>query len=89
MLAEDRVGIIAFVWRPEEIIPSVTEMAHRTGSCAVFDFSGMETQALHSLLRQAAHACSVVDIKISAAAFLYPALGQLLKETGVRNIWVE
>ena len=89
MLAEDRVGIIAFVWRPEEIIPSVTEMAHRTGSRAVFDCSGMETQALHSFLRQAAPACPVGDIKISAAAFMDPSLGRLLKETGVRNLWVE
>ena len=51
MLAEDRVGIIAFVWRPEEIIPSVTEMAHRTRSHAIFDFSRMETQVLHSFVR--------------------------------------
>ena len=66
MLDEYQVPIIAFVWRPEEIIPSVTQMAHRTGSSAIFDFSMMETQALHSFLRKAAPACRVEDIKISA-----------------------
>jgi malonyl CoA-acyl carrier protein transacylase len=89
MLPEDRFGIIAFVWRPEEITPSVTEMAHRTGSRAIFDFSGMESQALHSFLRQAAQACPVEDIKISSAAFMDPSLGRLLKEIGVGNLWVE
>jgi hypothetical protein len=47
MLDEYQVPIIAFVWRPEEILPSVTQMAHRTGSRAIFDFSMMETQALY------------------------------------------
>ena len=89
MLAEYRVPIIAFVWRPEEILPSVTQMAHRTGSSAIFDFSMMETQALHSFLRKAAPACRVEDIKISAATLMDPSLGRLLKETGVQNIWVE
>ena len=29
IVAEHRVSIIGFVWRPEEIIPSVIQMAHR------------------------------------------------------------
>ena len=41
MLAEHRVSIIGFVWRPEEITPSVIQMAQRTGSRSVFDFSMM------------------------------------------------
>jgi malonyl CoA-acyl carrier protein transacylase len=89
MLAEDQVPIIAFVWRPEEIILPVTQMAHRTGSRAIFDFSMMETQALDSFLRKAAPACRVGDIKISAVTLMDPSLGGLLKEIGVLNIWVE
>jgi malonyl CoA-acyl carrier protein transacylase len=89
MLAEYRVPIIAFVWRPEEMIPQVTQMAHRTGSRAIFDFSMMETQALHSFLQKAAPACRVEDIKVSAVTLMDPSLGRLLKETGVQNIWVE
>ena len=89
MVAESRGPIIAFVWRPEEIIPPVTQMAHRTGSRAIFDFSTMETQALPSFLRKAAPACRVTDIKISAVTFMDPSLGRLLKEIGVQNIWVE
>ena len=89
MLDEYQVPIIAFVWRPEEILPSVTQMAHRTGSRAIFDFSMMETQALHSFLRTANPACHVGDIKISASTLMDPSLGLLLKETGVQNIWVE
>ena len=89
MVAESRGSIFAFVWRPEEIVPPVTQMAHRTGSRAIFDFSMMETQALHSILRKAAPACRVTDIKISAASFLDPSLGRLLKDSGVQNIWVE
>jgi NAD(P)H-dependent flavin oxidoreductase YrpB (nitropropane dioxygenase family) len=89
MLAEYRVPIIAFVWRPEEILPSVTQMAHRTGSRAIFDFSMMETQALHSFLRKVDPACRVEDIKVSAVTLMDTSLGRLLKETGVQNIWVE
>jgi malonyl CoA-acyl carrier protein transacylase len=89
MRAEDRGPIIAFVWRPEEIIPPVTQLAHRTGSHAIFDFSMMEAQALHSFLRKAAPACRVGDIKISADTLMDPSLGRPLKETGIQNIWVE
>src|SRR5512145_2088063 len=89
MLAEDWVPIIAFIWRPEEIIPSVTKMAHRTGSRAGFDCSGMGTQELYSFIRQAAPACPIGDIKISVATFMDPSLGQFLKEIGVQNLWVE
>jgi len=89
MSVESRGPIIAFVWRPEEIIPPVTQMAHRTGSRAIFDFSMMETQALHSFLRKATPACRVGDIKISAVTFMDPSLGRLLKEIEVQNIWVE
>jgi malonyl CoA-acyl carrier protein transacylase len=89
MLDKYQVPIIAFVWRPEEILPSVTDMAHRTGSRAVFDFSMLETGALHSFLRKADPACRVEDIKISASSFMDPSLGLLLKEKGVPNIWVE
>ena len=46
MLAEHRVPIIGFVWRPEEIIPPVIQMAHRTGSRAIFDFSMMGVETL-------------------------------------------
>jgi malonyl CoA-acyl carrier protein transacylase len=89
MLNEYQVPIIAFVWRPEEMLPSVTRMAHRTGSRAVFDFSMLETEALHSSLRKAGPACRVEDIKISALTLMDPSLGRLLKEAGVLNIWVE
>jgi malonyl CoA-acyl carrier protein transacylase len=89
MLAEYLVPIIAFVWRPEEMIPPVAQMAHRTGSRAIFDFSMMETQAVQSFLRKAAPACRACDIKISADTLMDPSLGRLLKETGVHNIWLE
>ncbi len=89
IVAEHRVPIIAFVWRPEEIIPSVIQMAQRTGSRAIFDFSMMGVEALRSFLRKADPAGHVRDIKISASALIDPSLGQLLKETGVQDIWVE
>ena len=89
MLDKYQVPIIAFVWRPEEILPSVTGMAHRTASRAIFDFSMLETEALHSVLQKADPACRIEDIKISASSFMDPSLGPLLKEKGVLNIWVE
>ena len=89
MLAEEQVPIIAFVWRPGEISPPVSEMAQRTGSRAIFDFSTMGAEALHSFLRKADPVGHVSDIKISASALMNPSVGQLLKETGVRNLWVE
>ena len=88
-MAEHRVPIIAFVWRPEEIIPAVTQMAHRTGSRAIFDFSMMGAEALRSFLRKADPANHVRDIKISAPTLIDPSLGHLLKETGVQDLWVE
>ena len=89
IVAEHRVSIIGFVWRPEEITPSVIQMAERTGSRAIFDFSMMGVDGLRSFLRKADPAGHVRDIKISAPAFFDPSLGQLLKETGVHDIWVE
>ena len=88
-MAEHRVSIIGFVWRPEEITPAVIQMAQRTGSRAVFDFSMMGVDGLRSFLRKADPAGHVRDIKISVPAFFDPSLGQLLKETGVQDIWVE
>jgi hypothetical protein len=88
-VAEHRVSIIGFVWRPEEITPSVIQMAQRTGSRAVFDFSMMGVDGLRSFLRKADPAGHVRDIKISVPAFFDPSLGRLLKETGVHDIWVE
>jgi malonyl CoA-acyl carrier protein transacylase len=87
--AEEQVPIIAFVWRPEEISRPVTQMAQRTGSRAVFDFSMMGAEALHSFLPRADPAGPVRDIKISAPALMNPSVERLLKETGVQNLWVE
>ncbi len=89
MLAEEQVPIIAFVWRPGEISPPVSEMAQRTGSRAIFDFSTMGAEALHSFLQTADPAGHVSDIKISASALMNPSIGRILKETGARNLWVE
>jgi hypothetical protein len=89
IVSEHRVPIIAFVWRPEEIIPPVIQMAHQTGSRAIFDFSLMRAEELYSFLRKADPAGHVRDIKISASVLIGPSLGRLLKETEVRNIWVE
>ena len=88
-MAEHRVSIIGFVWRPEEITPSVIQMAQRTGSRAVFDLSKMGVDELRTFLRMADPAGHVRDIKISVTTFLDPSLGQLLKETGAQGIWVE
>ena len=88
-MAAHRDSLIGFVWRPEEITPSVIQMAQRTGSRAIFDFSMMEMEGLCSFLRKADPAGHVRDIKISVSALLDPSLGQLLKETGIHNIWVE
>ena len=88
-MAEHRAPIIAFVWRPEEIIPPVIQMAHRTGSRAIFDVSSRGVEALRPFLRKADPAGLVRDIKISASALIDPSLGPWLQETGVQNIWVE
>src|SRR4030067_3069321 len=89
IVAEHRVPIIAFVWRPEEIIPSVIQMAQRTGGRAIFDFSMMGVEGLRSFLRKADPAGHVRDIKISIPTLMDPSLGRLLKETGGHDIWGE
>ena len=55
------------------------QMAERTGSRAIFDFSMMGVDALRSFLRKADPAGHVRDIKISAPAFFDPSLGQLFE----------
>src|ERR1039457_7037518 len=87
--AEHRDSIIGFVWRPEEITPAVIQMSQRTGSRAIFDFSMMGVDGIGTFLRKADPAGHVRDIRISVQAILDPSLGQVLKETGVREIWVE
>jgi NAD(P)H-dependent flavin oxidoreductase YrpB (nitropropane dioxygenase family) len=92
IVAEHWVPIIAFVWRPEEIIPSVIQMAHRTGSRAIFDFSMMGMEGLRSFLRKADPAGHVRDIKVSVPTLMDPSLGRLLKDAGahdIHDIWVE
>jgi len=88
-VTEQQGSIIGFVWRPEEITPLVMQMAQRTGSRAVFDFSMMGVDGLRSFLRKSDTAGLVRDIKISVPTFFDPSLGQLLRETGVKDIWVE
>ena len=88
-MVEQQAPLIAFVWRPEEIIPAVTQMAPRTGSRAIFDLSPLGVEALRPFLRQADPAGQVRDIKISVSALMDPALGPWLQETGVQDIWVE
>jgi malonyl CoA-acyl carrier protein transacylase len=67
----------------------VIQMAQQTGSSAVFDFSMMALDGLCSFLQKADPAGHVRDIKISVSSFMDPSLGRLLKEKGVRGIWVE
>ena len=86
---EHRASIIGFIWRPEDITPSVIHMVQRTGSRAIFDFSMMGVEGLCTFLRKADPARRVRDIKISVPALFDPSLGELLKETGVQCIWVE
>jgi len=88
-MAEARVPIIAFVWRPEETGPPVTQMAHRTGSRAIFDFSVMGAEALRSFLQRTSSAGHIGDIKISARTLMDTSLGRSLKDAGVQDIWVE
>jgi malonyl CoA-acyl carrier protein transacylase len=64
-------------------------MARRTASSAIFDLSTMGMDELRACLQKIDPAGPVRDIKISSPAFFEPSLGPLLKETGVRNIWVE
>ncbi len=89
IVAEHRVSIIGFVWRHEEVTPSVIQMAQRTGSRAIFDFSMMGVDGLRSFLRRADPSGHVRDIKISVPTLMDPSLGRLLKETGAHDIWVE
>lgn len=79
----------SFVWRPVEITPAVLQMVQSTGSRAIFDFSSMVLDELRSFLQLARPAGQVADIKVSADTFFDPALGQLVQETGVKNVWVE
>ncbi|WP_306549732.1 SDR family NAD(P)-dependent oxidoreductase [Desulfobulbus sp.] len=89
ILLEHRIPIIAFVWRPEEMTLPVTQMAQRTGSRAIFDFSLLEVAVLSSALAEAGPAGPVRDIKISAPALMDPSWQPLLQAAGVENIWVE
>ncbi len=88
-MAEHRAPIIGFVWRPQEMVSPITQMAHSTGSRAIFDFSTTAVDAILASLRKTDPAGQVRDIKVSAAALMNPYLGEMLKKTGVQSIWVE
>ena len=49
----------------------------------------MGVDGLRTFLRKADTAGRVRDIRISVPVFFDPALGQVLKEAGIRDIWVE
>jgi malonyl CoA-acyl carrier protein transacylase len=87
--SESRFTSISFVWRPREITQPVLQMAQRTGSRAIFDFSALGVEGMAAYLQAADPIADVRDIKVSIAAFFDPSLGQLLERTGVRNIWVQ
>jgi malonyl CoA-acyl carrier protein transacylase len=87
--SEAPVSSISFVWRPEELMLPVLQMAKRTGSRAIFDFSDLGAEGVGIFLQGAPGTGEVRDIKVSIPAFFDPALGQVLEGTGVRNIWVE
>ena len=89
LMIGQRASQISFVWRPREITPAVLQMAQRTGCRAIFDFSLLGVDGIGSWLGRTDPAGQVRDIKISLPAFLDPALGPLLQETGVENLWVE
>lgn len=89
MLVEDRVPLIAFAWRPEEIVSPVTEMAQRTGCRAVFDLSMLGTDAVQSVLHETRSAGPVSDIKISADVLMDASLRRILKDAAVQDVWVE
>lgn len=89
MLAEQHKATIGFVWQPDDISPFLIQMARRTGSRAIFEFSGMTADELHYSLLKNDQVGHIRDIKISAHAFIDPSLGRLLAETGVQNIWIE
>jgi len=89
MSTEERAPIIAFVWRPEEMASPVTQMAHRTGTRAIFDFSMAGPEAGPSSLPRARPAGQACDIKISASALLDPSLERFLEDTRAEDIWVE
>jgi len=86
--SEARTSSISFVWRPLEITQPVLQMARRTGSRAIFDFSALGAEELCSYLTVADPAGEVRDIKVSIPTFFDPALGPILERTGVRNLWV-
>ncbi len=80
---------IAFVWRPEEMGSPVTQMAQRTGTRAIFDFSMAGPAAGPSSVPGARPAGLACDIKISASALLDPSLERFLEETRAGDLWVE
>jgi malonyl CoA-acyl carrier protein transacylase len=87
--SESRFASLSFLWRPQEITQPVLQMAQRTGTRALFDFSALGVEEIGARLLAADPAALVRDIKVSTAAFFDPSLGRLLERTGVRNIWVQ
>ena len=83
------IPIIAFVWRPEEMGSPVTQMAHRTGTRAIFDFSRAGAEAGPSSVPGSRPAGQACDVKISASALLDPSLERFLEDTRAEDIWVE
>jgi len=80
-----RNPVIAFVWRSQEIIRPVVEMAHQTGTCAIFDISDVHPlKAVPSLKDSGGR-----QVKVSAEHFMDASVEKLLSETPVDTLWIE
>jgi len=89
MSVDHETPIIAFVWRPAEITSSVVDAARRTRTRAIFDLSGQDLESAGLALLQADAAGDVADLKISVDGLADASLKDLLRETGIRRVWVE
>jgi malonyl CoA-acyl carrier protein transacylase len=80
---------IGFLFFPEHISSAVVETARRTGVKAVFDLSGIDPATSTGELLRANTTSDTVELKLSAAALLNPAVPDFLRKTNVTTVWVE
>lgn len=88
-MSSDPKPVLAFVWRQEQIVPSVVDTARRTKTRAVFDISSADPVSTGMALLQADASANAVDLKVAAEFLMDPRLEDLLKETGLQTVWVE
>ena len=85
MTTQSSRPILSFLWRHNEITPTVVEVARQTSTGAIFDVSTHTDESTAEALR----ASGATEIRISAEYVMSSSLDGFLKGSDVNTLWID